>query len=86
MQNLVSSNNFFFTALQCRFYSPEKTSILTKDVNRSRDNSTKDPAPGVPYGTTGSVLSLRAFVMTDTELKLMAAAAIIGDRMTPRKG
>lgn len=31
-------------------------------------------------------LNLMALVMTDTELKLMAAAAIMGDRMIPKKG
>jgi len=31
-------------------------------------------------------LSRSAFVMTDTELRLMAAAAIIGDSSSPKKG
>lgn len=31
-------------------------------------------------------LSLSALLMTDTELKLMAAAAIIGDKSIPKNG
>ena len=33
-----------------------------------------------------AILNLNAFEMTDTELKLMANAAIIGDNSTPKKG
>ena len=34
----------------------------------------------------GAFLSLRALLMTDTELKLMAAAAIMGESSHPKAG
>ena len=79
---------------------PLKLSTIAKTAVRTIDIPKGSIAHGVAERATGTALeseeylllyisarrSLRALPMTDTELKLIAAAAIIGDKSSPKTG
>ena len=51
---------------------------------RRNEWGTRNDNPQLPYNFT--LLNLRALVITDTLLKLIAAAAMIGDKSMPNLG
>lgn len=59
--------------------------IATMRIGAPNCNGSLEERPPVAH-QSGALRSRNAFAITDTELRLMAALAIIGDSSTPKNG
>lgn len=74
-------------SLLCRFVGRRSSAIIPQSQIPHSEESLCYSNPALPRSNQRrTVLSRSAFVITETELKLMAAAAIIGLSSKPKNG